>query len=138
MSLADPFPDVETALYQGLRVVGLMSPQGGPVSTGPSFLPSHESAMGTTGAHVRVIYLAGPDDKITSTGLVDIDVFAARRGVGYAVAEQVRGIMNSARSLGGIVIDQSTTVSGPKQVPWDDNENIRRFLATYRVSTRRQ
>ena len=77
-----------------------------------------------------------PDDGYTRQALVDIDIFATTRAVAYALGEQTRGLMLSLRRLGGVTIDRTLTVSGPKRVPWD-NTNLRRVLATYRISTRR-
>lgn len=137
MELSAPFPDVEVALVVGLRDA-VVVPGGGALRVRPDFKPDDETAIGADGAHIRVILIDNPDDWVTAQALVEVDVFAEKRSVGYAVAEQVRGIMNSSRRLGDITIDRSRTVSGPKSVPWDDNQRLVRFMATYRISTRRQ
>jgi hypothetical protein len=134
-TLHDPFPDIERALVLGLPALVVVS-NGGTLTVAPDFTPSQEPTG--SNAHIRVELIDSPDDDFTALNVVNIDVFAASRAVGYAVAEQVRGIVKSARSIGGVVIDRTQTVSGPKQVPWDDNTTIRRFLATYRIPTRRQ
>lgn len=130
-TLRDPFPDIEKALVEGLPPLLVVS-GGGTVRAGTT-LPSDLDAKLP---FLRVTLVDDPDDAFTRQALVDIDIFAASRAVAYALGEQTRGLMLSLRRLGGVTIDQTLTVSGPKRVPWD-NTNLRRVLATYRISTRR-
>lgn len=133
MSLTDPFPDVETELILGLPPL-LVIDGGGTIKAG-SVTDNNLTVDVSAGAFMRVGVLDDVGDHLTRRLTVDIEHFAATRRVAYALAEQTRGIFLSKRAIGGLLVD-SVTVSGPKRVPWD-NTNIRRFLATYRISTRR-
>lgn len=135
MSMAEPFPDVELALVTGIPAA-LADAGFADVTAGDS-TPSNLEARAATG-FVRVGIVADPDDAITRRATVDVECFATTRARGYALGEAIRGIMLSRRAVGGMLLDRVETVSGPKRVPWDENnEKIRRFLATYRISTRR-
>lgn len=134
MSLADPFPDAEGRLAVALPPL-LTHPTGGTITSG-TVTDSKLDQYVTAGAFLRVGVVDSSDDGITQRVLVDIEIFAASRAVAYALAEQIRGIMLSRREFDGMLVDQARTVSGPKRVPWDNN-NIRRFLVTSRISTRR-
>lgn len=127
------FPDIEDRLIVGLPV--LLAAAGMPGVVTGSSTPSDLTAAGVKG-FLRIALVDDPDDSITRAAIVDIDCFATTRRVAYDVSQKVRGILMSARSVDGMVIDSLRTVSGPKRVPWD-NSNIRRLLATYRISTRR-
>jgi hypothetical protein len=85
---------------------------------------------------IRPTVLDDPDDGVTRIATVDIEFFCTRYDRGMAIAERIRGILRSERRIGGIVLDRRRT-SGPREVPWDDNANVRRFLSTHRISTRR-
>lgn len=132
--LEGAFPDIETALIEGLPPL-LVVPGGGVVKAG-SVTDSKLTDYVAAGAFMRVGVIGGGDDGFTRRAEVDIEHFAASRARAYALAEQTRGILLSKRTIGGVVIDRLVTVSEPKRVPWD-NVNIRRFLTTYRISTRR-
>lgn len=127
----DPFPDIETALVNGLPPL-LVVPGGGTVSAGTTTPSNLDARL----PFLRVTLVEDPDDGVTRQATVDIDIFGGTRAVAYALGEQTRGLMLSLRRLDGVTIDRVLTVSGPKRVPWD-NTNIRRVLATYRISTRR-
>jgi len=127
-------PVIETPLSWGLPpLFGV--PGGGVVKAG-SVTDSKLTEHVASGGFMRVGVVGGGDDGFTRRAEVDIEHFAATRSAAYALAEQTRGILLSKRTIGGVVIDRLVTVSEPKRVPWD-NSNIRRFLATYRISTRR-
>lgn len=132
MSLALPFPDIEDGLIGWLQT-RLTPPAGGTLLVAGTYTPEMEKAHK---AVVRVELLDDPDDGITRAAFVQIEVFASTRSVAYPLAQEIRGALLSTRKVGEIVVDRVDTVSGPKRVPWD-NANIRRFLATYRISTRR-
>ena len=85
---------------------------------------------------IRPTVLDDPDNGVTRFATVDIEFFCTRYDRGMAVAERIRGILLSERRIGGVVLDRCIT-GGPKEVPWDDNANVRHFLSTHRISTRR-
>lgn len=126
------YPDIETVLIDWLKTV-LTAPAGGSLYVGGTYTPEIEKAHA---AAVRVELLDDPDDGITRVAYVQIEVYARTRSVAYSLSQEIRDVLWSSRSYGGMVRDRIFTVSGPKRVPWD-NANIRRFLATYRISTRR-
>lgn len=132
MSATDLFPDMEEALIYGLPPA-LEATYG---RTGVTVGGNVPAALTGTSAFVRIQLLDDPDDGITRTAVVDVDVFAGTRSLAYDVAQEIRGVLGSVRALGGVLLDEVATESGPKRVPWD-NQTIRRFLATYRISTRR-
>lgn len=131
MSLADAFPDIESELVSGLPSL-LVAPGGETISAGTVTPDDLEEVV----PYVRVTVIDDPDDGITRRATVTFEHFAASRATAYALGEQTRGILLSKRAIGGLLIDKVLTVSGPKRVPWD-NQNLRRFLSTYRISTRR-
>ena len=132
-SILDPFPDLEASFVSWLP--GVLLPAG-KIRAGLSFGPDEEDDLNADGgAFVRVTNVVAPDDGFTKVSTVHFDFFAASRGVGYAVAGQVGGLLYNTRKVVGVVIDR-VTVSGPTEAPWD-NSNIRRFLVTTRISTRR-
>lgn len=130
-TLRGPFPDIETALVNGLPPLLVVS-GGGSVTAGTTTPSNLDAKL----PFLRVSVVEDPDDGYTRQATVDIDIFGATRAVAYALGEQTRGLMLSLRRLDGVTLDRVLTVSGPKRVPWD-NTNIRRVLATYRISTRR-
>lgn len=139
------FPPLQDALKVGLPQLlnGQTVPVGFPAKTPTELsgitsgtsLPSDLAAKSVAG-FIRPTVLADPDDGVTRFAVVDIEVFCTRYDRGIAIAERIRGILRTETSIGGIVLDRRTT-SGPREVPWDDNNTIRRFLSTNRISTRR-
>lgn len=129
-TLIDPFPDIELALITGFKAKL--------VSTAGQVTVKNETPSNLEDAlpFVAVSVLDDSDDDFTRRAQVDVDVYAATRADGYALSEQVRGLLKASARLGGVTIDRVLTTSGPKRVPWD-NPGVRRFFATYRISTRR-
>lgn len=136
------FPDLLTALRTGMpallngqtvNIAGADVVLAG-ITAGTS-LPTDLEAPAVAG-YLRFSTLQDPDDGITRIMSVDVEVFCTRYDRGYAIAERVRGILLSETRIGGVVLDRRIT-SGPREVPWDQNDNIRRFLSTNRISTRR-
>lgn len=141
----EDFPPLEDALRVGLPQLlnGQIVPVGYPnavdteltgITAGTS-IPSDLASRAVAG-YVRPTVLDDPDDGITRIATVDIEVFCTRYDRGKAIAERIRGILLSERRVGGALLDRRTT-SGPKEVRWADNDNVRRFLSTHRISTRR-
>lgn len=86
--------------------------------------------------YVRVTVLNDVDDGVTRDLTIDTEVFCTSYARGMAIGERIRGILRTETRIAGVVLDRRTT-GGPKEVPWDDNNTIRRFLSTHRISTRR-
>jgi hypothetical protein len=86
---------------------------------------------------VRVLGAGGHDDRITSRERVDVESFAATRGEARELAGQVRTAMHAASHtvIDGWLIDLVHTEAGPMWLDYQ-NENVRRYLATYLVLTR--
>lgn len=140
--LAD-FPDVLTALRTGIpailngqtvKIAGADVVLEG-IAAGTS-LPADLEGRSVNG-FLRFSTLQDPDNEITRFMSVDVETFCTRYDRGYAIAERIRGILLSETRIGGVVLDRRITTSGPREVRWDDNDNVRRFLSTHRISTRR-
>lgn len=135
--LSTPFPDLEKALVLGLPGV-IQTLYGRTGLKADTSVPAEDilKPMLTTG-FIRVHLLDDPDDDFTRRGLVDIDCFAGTRALAYAVAQEIRVALKVTRRMGDVTFDRVSTESGPKRVPWDSSNTTRRFLATYKISTRR-
>lgn len=80
----------------------------------------------------------GSDLFLTDYPVVDIDIFGRTRRDAYDLAESIRVRLLATPVLaGGVVIDTATTRTSPTRLPWD-NENVRRWGATYELSVRRR
>jgi hypothetical protein len=86
---------------------------------------------------IQVTRFGGSDDFITlDAANVDIDVFAATRDASRTLAEQVRTAVRlhlPGYATGGAAVQSVTTISAPRWVPYD-NTNLRRFVASYRIT----
>lgn len=129
------FPDIEKALIVGIPVA--LAARGFEGVTAKDTVPA-DSALASllSAGFVRVQLINDPDDFFTRFAEVNIECFASTRSVAYDVSEEIRDVLLSSRNLGGVVMDRIETTSGPKRVPWD-NSNVRRFLSTYKIHTRR-
>lgn len=127
--MAVPYPDVERLLVTylggelGVRVV--------------TDLPSNLQQVLPV---VQVGRFGGADDVRTiDNGSVDIDVYAAGRGASVALAERCRAALRfdlPGRVIGGVTVSRVRTTLGPAWRPYDDTTNVRRFGATYQITTR--
>lgn len=86
---------------------------------------------------LRIQVVAGQDDTITDTALVDIDAFAADRGAARDLAEVARSWLHAAQGhlVGGVLIDAVRTSIRPRWRSYG-NPKIHRFVGSYWVSTR--
>ena len=86
---------------------------------------------------IRVTRFGGGADHVSDYPMVDVDVFAATYAAAQQLAEQVR-----ARIVGpppaAALLDRVVCEQGPHELPWGDDSTVRRFGATYRVTTRRR
>jgi len=95
------------------------------------------SNLNTSMPFVRVTRIGGGDTRITDTARVDVDAFGATRTVAYNLAEACRQrLISGPHVTAPGVLDSVTTDAGPHEVPWGD-PTIRRFTASYSVSSRR-
>lgn len=126
MPLLGAFPDVEHAVCQILpdAVSGLTADTVTPASF--TILP-----------FARVVCHGGSDDRITDTSRVTIDYFAATRALAVAGAESVRQYLTKEGGHPSVGIDAVTTDSKPQDIPWNDANTPRRFVASYRITARR-
>lgn len=87
---------------------------------------------------IHVHCIGGSGDRISDHPRVDVEVFAATRAVAKPLAETIRQrlIYGGHRTAHG-VIDRATTEVGPQKLPYEDPD-VRRWSATYRLSTRRR
>lgn len=106
------------------------------ITSGTSIPSTAELAAKAVAGFIRPTVLSDTDDGVTRLIVVDVEVFCTRYDRGMAIAERIRGILRTETRIGGVVLDRRNT-SGPREVPWDDNNTIRRFLSTNRISTRR-
>ncbi|WP_242882583.1 tail completion protein gp17 [Actinomadura litoris] len=119
-----PFPDLERAL------IDILSPIASAYTFTASDLQEHLPA-------IRVRRIGGSDDRITDTGRVDVDVYAATRAAAHALAEQVRQLLLAGpHVLPGGVIDRVVTEAAPHAVTHPDPAT-RQVTATYRATARR-
>lgn len=86
---------------------------------------------------LRIQVVAGRDDSITDTALVDIEAFAPTRAEARQLAEDVRAWMHAAPGhlLGDALIDTVSTSVRPRWRSYG-NPKIHRFVGSYWVSTR--
>ena len=106
------------------------------ITSGTSLPSSTDLAAKAVSGFIRPTVSDDEDDGVTRYLVLDVEVFCTRYDRGMAIAERIRGILRTETRIGGIVLDRRRT-SGPREVPWDDNNTIRRFLSTNRISTRR-
>lgn len=86
---------------------------------------------------VQVVRFAGADEVMTlDQAAVDIDVFHTDRAAAHALADLIRRDIRfdlPGYMLGGAVVANTETISGPKWLPYD-NTNLRRNQSSYRVT----
>ena len=87
---------------------------------------------------LRVSRGPGSDDGVTDSPLVDLEAFAPTQLAAAELAEDARQIMHSlkGRVFAGSLIDTVATSVGPTRV--DYSPNVERYVASYRISFRRQ
>jgi hypothetical protein len=120
-----PFPDVEDLLSEAFTDLGETG------SETPDDLQDHLP-------FIRITRIGGSDDRRTDTSRVDVDCFGATRAQAWQIARAVqqRLISGPTHVPGTGLIDRARTELGPRRAAHPD-QNVRRVLATYRVSARR-
>jgi len=122
-----PYPDTEAVLVDLLLDLA----DGGAGTVTPNDL---QDVM----PYLRVKRFGGLDDLWTDAALVSVDAFAGDRTTAHTLAEAVRQrLLTFPHTLDGATIDRVTTTAGPSEVAWSDDQSVRRFTATYRVTVRR-
>jgi hypothetical protein len=125
MAVLAAFPDVERILGDLLGDLGTIGSETG--------IDLQERLP-----FIRVRRVGGTDDRVTDATRVDIDVYATDATAAKALTETIRQrlISGPSQTTYGI-LDRAWTESGPQTAPTDD-QNIRRVITTYRISTRRR
>lgn len=88
----------------------------------------------------RVRRIGGqPVDEVTDAAQVDVETFAVGRDAAFTLARAAWDRLTLTPGLvgGPVRFDRITTVLAPFEAP-NDNPRVTRFLATYRVTARRQ
>lgn len=127
MTSPGPFPDIEVAVLDLIEAWYAHE-------CGTDTPPDLERAL----PFWRVRLVTGADDRVTDYSVVDVDVFTSTRQQGYDLAEDFRDRLLDDPHATGLapVIDKVRTETKPFPAPWD-NDNVRRRLATYKISARR-
>lgn len=86
---------------------------------------------------IRVHRYGGADDRVTDTGHIDLDTFAATYDDASTLARRAHTAMLgfAHTAISGIGVDTVETISAPTWVDYQ-NPNLSRFVATYEVTTR--
>jgi hypothetical protein len=128
-----PFPDAEAltrAVLQTLTVEGLQ--------VGNVLPPDLQGTYGWL-PFLRVTCIGGADNHITDTSRVDVDAFASDKDGAGTLAEQARQVLTAGPcSTDEGVLDHSTTVVKPNQVPYGDETRVVRYTAAYSITARRR
>lgn len=87
---------------------------------------------------IQVHRAGGTDDGVTDFARIDTECIAFTRHEAWHLAEAVRQrVLNAGATVaGGALIDRAAVELAPQQIP-DENQDIRRVAATYRLSMRR-
>ncbi|GAA2812793.1 hypothetical protein [Saccharopolyspora taberi] len=87
---------------------------------------------------IQVHRAGGSDNGVTDVARLETECIALSRHDAWRLAEAVRQrILNSGATVhGGALIDRTAVEIAPQQIP-DENPDIRRVVATYRLSMRR-
>lgn len=129
MSDLAAFPDVEELLLDALGDL-VVDPSTQIGTSTPPDLADHLP-------FIRVTRFGGSDDRIRDLARIDVDTFGPTRAVAQPLAEQVRQrLLSWPLVVTGGVIDRAETLTAPAEVPWD-NQQIRRWTASYTVTCRR-
>lgn len=125
-----PYPDIESAVVDML--VDLVAGCDHIDTVTPADL---QDVM----PYIRVMRTGGPDDGFTDNAVVAIDTFAATRDASRTLAEAIRQRLTTPTTpvTSGVKFDWVTTATGPNEVPWADDQTVRRFAAVYHVPARR-
>lgn len=118
-----PFPDAEGVM------LALLAPVASTVVVSPVAMDEPLIQVRRTG---------GSDDGVTDHARIEVECVAFDRHNAWRLAECVRQRVLAAGATvqDGALIDRTTVETAPQQVP-EDNPDIRRVVATYRLAMRR-
>lgn len=120
------FPDVQRLLVVGLEELA------GDGRTAIETPEDLESQL----PFVRVMRTGGGRDRLHDMPTVDVDVFAATYTAAETLAEQIAewliGPPSGVREFDRVICEVA-----PRELPWVDDNTVRRWGATYHVVTRR-
>lgn len=89
---------------------------------------------------IQVVRFGGGDDlPVLDTAHIDVDTFASTRDGARLLAEQVRAALRfqlPGQTAGGGFVAAVSTISAPRWVPYDNTTDLRRFVASYRITIR--
>lgn len=86
---------------------------------------------------VRVTHFGGPRSALNDYARVEIESFAGTRAKARQMLEDVHDTLLPRARLVSAIIDDVRTDASPHRAPWDNN-NVRRFSATYQITVRTQ
>lgn len=98
--------------------------------------PAAPADLQTKLPFIRAYRAGGPTDRLDDTPIVQVDVFAGSYAVGMPLARRVQAFL-LAKPPPHWSIDTVSCPSGPSELAWDDDDVVRRFGATYAMTTRR-
>lgn len=80
--------------------------------------------------------VGGPDDGITDSATVNIDVLSSSVDVAKTRSESIRDWLTGDTRSPRHPIDRAETVAGPQEIPYGDS-GVRRWTTSYEISARR-
>lgn len=123
------FPDVQKAIAEALVTAGLVVDAEHAGSQTPTDLQDRLP-------YIRIWRIAGGSGGwLNDQASIDIDVFTDRYTTAELLAEQVRELLVGPPAP--YRLDRVECLSGPRELPWDENGVVRRWGATYQVVSRR-
>ncbi len=120
------FPDVQRVLVADLETLA---------GAGHTGVQTPEDFAGLL-PFIRVLRAGGGSDRLNDYPSIDVDCFAGTYAAAELLAEQVRQRLVGPPPAQPL-FDSAYCQVGPRELPWGDGE-IRRFAATYTVTTRRR
>ncbi len=125
------FPDVVRLIAQQIVYEGIV-PLGRAGSQTPADLLANLP-------FIRINRVGGASDEVSDRPVIDVDVFHETSLQGQAFADEIRHFLTMTDLpviYGYGAVDRIVCLTGPRELPWADTR-VRRFGATYRVTTRR-
>jgi hypothetical protein len=124
------FPDVQRVIAAALVDGGLVADADHTGSETPTDLQDRLP-------FIRVWRIAGGSSGwLNDQASIDIDVFTDRYTTAELLAERVREFLVGPPAPAH-QLDRVECLSGPRELPWDENGVVRRWGATYQVIARR-
>ncbi len=86
---------------------------------------------------VRVLRVGGNRERFNDLAVVDVDAFAATYSAAQTLAEDIAEFLMGPPP-GVPELDLVVCEVGPRELPWADDNTVRRWGATYRLISRRR